>query len=918
MKEKIMLTQTNSHKAMKRIIKTIKFSVIAAVVLLHCVHDANGAESNAFAAYYTKVDSGEEFEKFSRTEPSADIVVRGVGDSGGRLVFWRGSSYLPYWEVGGKKWFLDELTPRSGDGPKNRPDNVNTYSVARIIESSPEKVVIHWRYLPKFTPGNPTPTKKNLAYFPRTPEPGAELALAASDKFVDEYFIVTPDGKVERTFRAATPKREDWLDAQNLATSTLQLSSSGIQPLGEKPAVRSAPKPPVAGSSVVSRTVASPVRWWKFDEGTGDTTAESVSGESSPIKGPMAYWRKGMSGTALAFDGYNTTVGVPVSSVPLGANGVTVEAWVAIAAYPWNWTPIVQLGENENIYLGIDADGHVAFGIQSGGKPVRVQSGQFLERRRWYHLAGVYDKNEGRLRLYIDGRLFADQPAPQEGIDQPKGYLQIGQGKPLPQMYNVRQRFASQYSFDGLIDEVRIYDTPLTTTQVASSCRILQLADGAPASPDIPSRVLPIGPRTGKFGAHFTNLEFYDTWDGLFRFGPHPDVVVEFDKNPSRFVFWRGMGFIPMLVNEKGHWYSNEFNETWNRSGGRGCMEPMSDKEAFSNHVKILENTPARVVVQWRFPLIDVFRVKANYDEQTGWSDWSDWTYTIYPDGVASKRMRLWSPGPYNHEWQEGMVLFGPDQHPEQVIKTSPALSLATLSGETRDYSWESGPPKGVNYRDTIIHLVNFKGDYSPFTIGNWHSGNLYSGELTEVSVFPWWNHWPIGQLPSDGRNAKHPDRTSHCSLTHVFLPNHKQQDGDRPYQERLLMEGMTKLKPAELVPLAKSWLQAPPITARSGCKALPYDQASREYPLIAEKDTMAVTIDASAKHPVANLCLTVKNWGHTGDATVSVKGAEVRDLRQGTVLDTEGRRKLVIWLEMKATAPVDISIEGAQPTTNL
>ena len=870
-----------------------------------------------FSAYYTKVDSGEDFEKFSRTSDEADIVVQGVAGNSGRLVFSRATSYLPVWETGKTRNPFKELTPRSGDGPATRPDSLNSYSVARIIESSPERVVIHWRYLPKFTPGNPHPTKTNLPHHPRTPEPGTELHLAAADKFVDEYFTVTPDGKVERTFRAATPKREEWTDPQNLVTYTLQLSPKGINPLAEKPPVRSAAKPPVAGSPVIERTVVPPVRWWKFDEGAGDKTAESVTGESSTIEGPMTYWRKGMSGTALGFDGYNTTMKVPASSVPFGANGVTVEAWVALAAYPWNWVPVVQLGEDENIYLGIDADGFVSFRIQSGGKSIQVRSGQFLERRRWYQLAGVYDKEAGRLRLYIDGRLAGEQPAPKEGIDQPTGFLQIGQGKPLPPAYNVRIRLATLFALDGLIDEVRIYDTPLNNRQVAASCRINQFADGAPASPDIPPRVLPTGPETGKFGAHYTHLEYYDTWDGLFRFGPHPDVVVEFDKNPSRFVFWRGMGFIPMLVNEKGHWYSNEFNETWNRTGGRGCMEPMSDKESFTNHVKILENTPARVVVQWRFPLIDIMRVKANYDDQTGWSDWSDWTYTIYPDGVAAKRMHLWSTGPYNHEWHEGMLIFGPDQHPEQVIKTNPALSLATLDGETRDYSWESGPPKGVDYRNTKIHLINLKGDYSPFTIGDFTRGSVYSGEVTEASVFPWWNHWPVAQFPSDGRNAKHADRASSSSLTHLFLPVHKQQDGDRPYQERVLLEGMTKLKPDELVPLAKSWLQAPTISAKSGCQALPYDPARREYPLIAEKVTMAVAIDASSEHPIENLCLTVKNWGHSGDAKVSVNGAEVRDLRQGTVLDTEGRRKLIIWMEMKATSPVDISIEGAKPTTD-
>jgi hypothetical protein len=251
------------------------------------------------------------------------------------------------------------------------------------------------------------------------------------------------------------------------------------------------------------------------------------------------------------------------------------------------------------------------------------------------------------------------------------------------------------------------------------------------------------------------------------------------------------------------------------------------------------------------------------------------------------------------------------------VIQTNPALSLATLNGEIRNYSWESGPPEGVNYRDTKIHVINLKGDYSPFTIGHFVNGNVYSGELTEASVFPWWNHWPVAQPPSDGRNAKHADRASSSSLTHLFLPLHKQQDGDRPYQERLLMEGMTKLKPAGLVPLAKSWLQAPPISSRSGCKALPYESASREYPLIAEKDTLAVSIDASPEQPVSNLCLTVKNWGHSGDAKVSLTGAKERDLRQGTVLDTDGHRKLIVWIEMDATTPVEISIEGAKPTTD-
>ncbi len=87
-----------------------------------------------FGAYYTKIDSGEAFEKFSRTGPHADIVVRNVGAAAGRLVFWRGSSYLPYWEVDGQQWFLEALAERSGDGPPKRPDAVNTYSRVTIVK----------------------------------------------------------------------------------------------------------------------------------------------------------------------------------------------------------------------------------------------------------------------------------------------------------------------------------------------------------------------------------------------------------------------------------------------------------------------------------------------------------------------------------------------------------------------------------------------------------------------------------------------------------------------------------------------------------------------------------------------------------------------------------------------------------------
>ena len=47
---------------------------------------------------------------------------------------------------------------------------------------------------------------------------------------------------------------------------------------------------------------------------------------------------------------------------------------------------------------------------------------------------------------------------------------------------------------------------------------------------------------------------------------------------------------------------------------------------------------PARVVVHWRYPLVDVLHVLANHRDDTGWGDWADWYYYIYPDGGAAKQ----------------------------------------------------------------------------------------------------------------------------------------------------------------------------------------------------------------------------------------------------------------------------------------
>jgi hypothetical protein len=213
--------------------------------------------SEDFRAYYTKINSNEEFERYSRTGPYADIVVE---VKNGKFVFWRGSSYLPYFESGEGKWYVDEMIDRIGDGDKFRPDKVNTYSRVSIVELDEEKVVIYWRYLPKFSGTNP--------------HSGVDAT-----KFVEEYFTISNNGYVERRIKKGTEKLDDWKDPGNVLIQTFRLTDQGFRNIQIYQPTPSQEINRVVGSATNQSNHIIPAVWWKFDEGEEDVT-KSLIGQS--------------------------------------------------------------------------------------------------------------------------------------------------------------------------------------------------------------------------------------------------------------------------------------------------------------------------------------------------------------------------------------------------------------------------------------------------------------------------------------------------------------------------------------------------------------------------------------------------------------------------------------------------------------
>lgn len=124
-------------------------------------------------------------------------------------------------------------------------------------------------------------------------------------------------------------------------------------------------------------------------------------------------------------------------------------------------------------------------------------------------------------------------------------------------------------------------------------------------------------------------------------------------------------------------------------------------------------------MIHWRNAPVDIFyRIPFPHPE-TGWGDWSDEFYTVYPDGVAVRKLIGWTHVPRGErfwEWVQSPPILHAGQRPDEVPQTSPFISVAHLDGRARDFRWppspEDPPLPGAN-----VMVVNYQSEYKPFLV---------------------------------------------------------------------------------------------------------------------------------------------------------------------------------------------------------
>ena len=201
------------------------------------------------------------------------------------------------------------------------------------------------------------------------------------------------------------------------------------------------------------------VGWWQFDEDSGTSTADnSGNGDTGTLQNSPT-WTTGKYSGALDFSGTNQYVSVADANFLDLTNG-SVAAWIKRDT-SGAWHSIVAKGGSNNNY-----DHNYGFEIRdtnvllcavgdgvSGGHAAVLNTTATISTGTWYHVACTWDGST--MRIYINGA---------ESVNgSQSGLVPAANTSPL----YIGQFGGNTDRFDGLIDDVRVYNRALSAQEVA-------------------------------------------------------------------------------------------------------------------------------------------------------------------------------------------------------------------------------------------------------------------------------------------------------------------------------------------------------------------------------------------------------------------------------------------------------------------
>ncbi len=220
---------------------------------------------------------------------------------------------------------------------------------------------------------------------------------------------------------------------------------------------------------------------WNFDENSGTTVSDTSANGRNGVLVNGVSWTTGKINSALNFDGSSGYVTLPTFIAP---TSVTLEAWI----YPQsNSTDSIIINKgNVEFDLRLFSDG--SLGGSAGNAFFYDPTFNFFAPAnvgQWYHVALTYDGGTKTLKLYRN----AVQVGSNVGT--------VGIAESGLSMWIGRHAQLNFGSFAGKIDNVRIYDRPLSSSEILNNYNEGSLVTSpstpppTPGSTPAPTPVLP-------------------------------------------------------------------------------------------------------------------------------------------------------------------------------------------------------------------------------------------------------------------------------------------------------------------------------------------------------------------------------------------------------------------------------------------
>ncbi len=199
-------------------------------------------------------------------------------------------------------------------------------------------------------------------------------------------------------------------------------------------------------ASVQATLVAS----YNFDEVAGNIVLDNSTFGNDGILSGATRTFEGKYNEALIFNGISDIMTVDDSDSLDLASGMTLEAWVYPTLVPKGWRTIIAKESADDLSYSLYA------GSKPGNKPAQQVNEQTLQGTQlpintWTFLAATYDGS--MQRLYINGVEVASR--------NQNGLINISDNN----LYFGGNFLYGEY-FAGMIDEVRIYNNPLTQSEI--------------------------------------------------------------------------------------------------------------------------------------------------------------------------------------------------------------------------------------------------------------------------------------------------------------------------------------------------------------------------------------------------------------------------------------------------------------------